>query len=170
MSTVSIAAVILAILALLFVSRSRSQARNHRMCILFGLDPSEYDLLGSDLGGGRDKVYLRANGVVGVPDAVFRHRRTRHIVVGEAKKRRVGRNGVTKYERFQVILYIGAAESKYRKNVSAIIHYGCGTLIPIDSDRATYRRLIGLIPEYRKVAKRIGMHPGGNAPRRRAAV
>lgn len=50
--------------------------------VLFGLDPREYRLLGSDLGR-RKPVYLRGDGLVGAADALFLSRHGRHGIVGE---------------------------------------------------------------------------------------
>ena len=150
----SIVIVIVFVLVALLFRRRGKVSRSDRMCRLFGLDPSEYQLIGSDLGGGRDKLFLRGDGVVGAPDAVFRRRSDGEIVVGEAKSRRY-RGSVSTYERYQVILYLGVSRRRYRRRVRGLIRYGCGTCVPLAFEETTYQNLIALIPEYRQVSRQI---------------
>jgi hypothetical protein len=147
--------IVLVLVALAYASRKKT-SREERLCTLFGLESDNHELLGSDLGGAKDKIFLRGDGVVGVPDALFRRREDRSIVVGEAKKRRFNGN-VTDYERFQVVLYLGLAQRKFRQQASAVLRYGCGTCVPIEPDPECYRWLISTIPAYRKVAREIGL-------------
>jgi hypothetical protein len=127
--------------------------RSTRLCNEFGLDPTRYSLLGSDLGGSKDKVFLRVDGIVGVPDAVFLDRSDKSIVIGEAKSRRYARRP-TKYERYQVQLYIGAARKKYNKDARGVIRYGCGARVPVTFDNAEYQFLLQQIPRCRAALNR----------------
>lgn len=153
-TVVSLIVVAVAVLAITALFRDRALSRSERLCRLFNLDPDKYELLGSDLGGGSDKIFLRGYGLSGVSDAVFRRRSDGHIIVGEAKSRRY-RGAVTRYERFQVTLYIGLAERKYRTHVSAVMRYGCGTTVPVLADSDLFRELLALLPEYRRVSREL---------------
>lgn len=156
MTVVSLLATILIVLVVVYAQRWRSETRGSRICQLFGLDPAEYELVGTDLGGSKDKVYLKGDGLAGVPDAVFRHRSTRAILIGEAKSRRFN-GAVSRYEEYQVVLYMGLARRRYRVPVSALIRYGCGHLVPLELDPDTYSGLVSLIPRYRQVARSLAL-------------
>jgi len=156
MTVVSLVLAILAVLVLVYAQRWRSESHGARICRLFGLDPAEFELVGTDLGGSKDKVYLKGDGLAGVPDAVFRHRSTRAILIGEAKSRRFN-GAVSRYEEYQVALYMGLARRRYRVPVSALIRYGCGQLVPLELDPDAYSELVRLIPRYRQVAKSLSL-------------
>ena len=153
-STALIIGTIALLVALLFRRRQKF-SRSDRICGLFGLDPEEYQLVASDLGGGKDKIFIRNDGVVGVPDAIFRSLTDDSIIVGEAKSRRY-RGSVSDYERYQVTLYLGASRRRFRNVSQGLIRYGCGTCVPIPFQEEAYWRLINLIPDYRRVARKIG--------------
>jgi len=156
MTVASLVLAILVVLGLVYAQHFRSDSHGARICRLFDLDPVEYELVGTDLGGSRHKVYLKADGLVGVPDVVFRHRSTRAILIGEAKSRRFN-GSVSRYEEYQVVLYMGLAWHRYRVPVSALIRYGCGQLVPLELDPDAYSSLVRLIPRYREAAKSLAL-------------
>ena len=153
-TTLSLIGAILCVYAAVLLYQKNAESRSSRICRLFDLDPQEYSLIGSDLGGSADKLFLRADGVVGAPDAIFRHNESGTIVVGEAKRRRY-RGTTSDYELYQVVLYQGLAHRRYRTAVRGLLRYGCGRVVQIDPDGELYRNLIGLLPEYRRVAKSL---------------
>lgn len=126
--------------------------RSSELFDVFDLSPDEHTLIGSDLGGSTNRVFLRTDQVIGVPDAVFRGKGS--ITIGEAKSRHY-RGHITDYENYQVQLYMGAAERSYRKPTRALIRYGCGAVVPVEFDRETYRHLLSLIPQCRDALTRI---------------
>ena len=135
-------------IALLLLARRRRRYAA-RICRRWGLDPRDVTVLSSDLGRHRSGRRLRADGLVGTPDVLFRDRRRRQIIVGEAKSRHYT-GSITPYERYQVTLYLGMAERLYRRPVTAILLYGNGGLVPLDFDEELYRRLLTLIPRCRR--------------------
>ena len=154
LTAVSLTIVIVAIFVAAVLYGRGPSSRTERLCRLFNLDPSEYDLIGSDLGGSEDKVFFQADGIVGAPDAVFRRKADGTIVVGEAKRRSF-RGALTAYEHNQLTLYLGLAHRKYRTGVRGLMHYGCGSVVPVPPDGKLYRELLSLIPEYRRVSQRL---------------
>lgn len=153
-TSLSLLIVVLLVALALWVRFSRVRSRDETFCELFGLDPGEYELVGSDLGGAKDKVFLRTPQLIGVPDAVFRHRRGLEIVIGEVKSRHY-RGSARKNERFQVTLYLGSAESVYRKPTRGILRYGCGTLVQVEYSPDLYSYLLSLLPTFRRVQSNI---------------
>lgn len=151
------AVLLLLFLGVLVLAYRGRRSRSERMCRLFKLDPDQYELVGSDLGGSKKKIFLRADGVVGVPDAVFRHRTDKSIVVGEAKRRRF-RGTLTDYERYQATLYLGLAHRKYRAEVRGVMRYGCGRTVEVEPDGLLYRELVARVPEYRRIARKFRIH------------
>lgn len=158
--TVVIVLAIVAVLFALFLSRHRpSKSRAERLLSLFHLSPEQYRLLGSDLSGGRDKIWLSGYGLLGVPDAVFERIEDGHILIGEFKSRAY-RGAVSNYERNQVLLYIGLARKKYRSQASGLIlygRYGCSYCVPIAYSANAFQRLVNLVPECKKAIRRF--HP-----------
>jgi len=141
--------VALVALVVIAIARALSPPRAKRICKEFGLDPKTHKLLGDDLGQKRGRIFLRADGVVGVPDAVFRDTAHDSLVIGEAKSRRF-RGHIKDYERFQLILYMGASRRKFRNaSVAGVFRFGCGSTIAMPFDEAVYRELIALIPRYK---------------------
>ncbi|MEQ9223933.1 MAG: hypothetical protein RJQ08_10645 [Salinisphaeraceae bacterium] len=116
-----VAAVLAAALAagLTYLATRRVSAHKgaHR---LFGV-PSTMKLLSADLGPGNQRKRIYADGLVGVPDALFGNKRV--IVVGEFKGRAC-RGKVRKSERYQVILYCGMMASQYPNHrVYGVLRY-----------------------------------------------
>lgn len=150
---------VLAGLVAFYLRSSARRSRYERLCALFGVDSSEWRLLGSDLGGSEDKLFLRGDGLVGVPDALFASRDGSRVLVGEAKvrhfKARRGRPRVRPYERFQVQLYMGLAARRYRCQVQSIIRYGDGFLVPVDADPEEYRYLLTLRAPFRRATRKM---------------
>ncbi|MDE0417634.1 MAG: hypothetical protein OXI95_11955 [bacterium] len=139
------------IAALLLARRRRRYAA--RICRRWGLDPGEVSVLSSDLARHRSDRRLMADGLVGSPDVLFRDRRRRQIVVGEAKSRHY-RGEVTPYERFQATLYCGMAHRLYRRPVTAILLYGNGRRVPLAFDEGLYRQLLARREECRRAMSR----------------
>ena len=55
----------------LLAPRRSSAARAGDLCRSFGLDPAQYRVLGADVGGYPTPFSIRADGLIGRPDAVF---------------------------------------------------------------------------------------------------
>lgn len=117
---------------------------------LFGLNTSEYELLGYDLGSRPKKVFLRADGLVGVPDAVFKHRADHHVLIGEFKSRAY-RGHLTDYERYQMTLYQGVAQRRYRQRARGLFAFGCGRVVEHAFDPNTYAQLLPLANKLRSL-------------------
>ncbi|HRP05612.1 MAG TPA: hypothetical protein PLV87_11935, partial [Opitutaceae bacterium] len=132
--------------------RSRLSAADH-VFRLFGLNPAEYELVGYDLGNRPRKLFLRADGLVGVPDAVFRHRTDGHVVIGEFKSRSY-RGRITDYERFQMTLYEGVAQRRYRRPARGLFAFGSGGVVEHSFDPDTYARLLPLADDLRAMQGR----------------
>lgn len=144
-----VAAAILAIPGAWLALHVRRQRHSARICRRWGLDPAHVRVIASDLGRHRATWSLRADGLVGNPDALFRDRTSGRFIVGEAKSRHY-RGSITPYERYQVTLYLGMVERLYRRQARAILLYGNGRRVPLDFDEALYRRLLALIPRCRQ--------------------
>ena len=143
------------LLTVYWIMKGRASPGQQRaVCALFELQPSEYQLIGTDLGGASKKYYLVGDGLIGVPDALFRFSVNRSIVVGEAKSRQY-RGRVYKRERYQVMLYMGVAKRRFRKPVRGILRFRCGTCVEIPFSEDTYRFLKAQIPQYRKTVARF---------------
>ena len=114
-----------------------------------GLEPTVSGTLkGSDLSGGQDKLFLRGDGLVGVPDALFVHRDNAEIIIGEAKSR-YHRGVITDYERCQITLYMGVTGGNTGRRVRGLLRYGCGTVVPIAFDVDLYHQLFSQVPACR---------------------
>ena len=148
LASLAIAAILVAgAVAFLAMNRRRYSARLARR---WNLDPASVSVVASDLGRYRSSRLMVVDGHVGVPDVIFRMRRTGAIVIGEAKSRHY-RGSITPYERHQMTLYLGMAKRLYRRPVTAILLYGNGRPVPLDFDEDIYRRLLALIPQCRQV-------------------
>lgn len=128
--------------------RPRRRARR-QLLDLFGLDPREWRAVGSDLHGRElPAKKLAAEGVAGVPDAIFVHRRQRRVLVGDLKNRSASTPSA--YERYQLVLYQGLAAASYPKLApEGVIRYK-NQLLLIPFERGLYDRLLGLRDEYRR--------------------
>ena len=127
----------------------RRRRHTERICRRWGLDPARVRVIASDLGRHRATWSMRADGLVGNPDAIFRDRTSRRLIVGEAKSRHY-QGSITPHERYQVTLYLGMAERLYRQPATAILLFGNGRRVPVEFDPATYQRLLALLPDCRK--------------------
>ena len=116
---------------------------------MFGLSPKQYRLVAHDLGVLKRKKVLKVDGLAGVPDAIFVHRREQSMVVGEFKSRRNRYPNPSKYERYQVILYIGMLKKMNRHidQVRGIVAYGNGRRFNVPDDPRTYDWLLSLREE-----------------------
>ena len=140
------ALVVVAASSVLHINRRRQAAR---ICRRWGLDPGRVRVVASDLGRHRASWSLRADGLAGNPDVIFRERATRHIIIGEAKSRHY-RGSITPYELYQVTLYLGMASRIYRQPAKAILLFGNGRRVPVEFDPAAYRHLLALLPHCRR--------------------
>ena len=113
-STPPLAAVILVIAACSITLHLHRRRYTNRLCRRWGLDPMRVRVIASDLGRHRAAWSLRADGLVGNPDVLFRDRANGRPIVGEAKSRHY-KGSVTPYERYQVTLYLGMVERLYRQ-------------------------------------------------------
>lgn len=112
----------------------------------FGLPENKYKLISTDLGGRKSRIFLSAQGVQGIPDAVFMHRQKKEIVVGEFKSRK-GRKYVRYNEFYQTTLYMGHLLDRYPDcEVRGIIAYADGAT-HISYDAAVYNELIKMRSE-----------------------
>lgn len=117
---------------------------------VFGLDKS-WKLLSCDIGGKKGSYY-RFGPVGGVPDAVFR--RGHHLRVYDLKKRRKP-SFPSKYERFQMTLYLGILKAKFRTlEVRAFLAYEGGQ-IEVTWNEALYANLVARIPDLLRVKKQL---------------
>jgi len=132
------------------LTRHVSRERRDNVCSLFRLEPSEFLLLGTDLGKSATKIFLVGDDLIGVPDALFRRKRDNVIVVGEAKSRRYD-GKVLLRERYQVMFYLGVAMLKFRRPAFGILRHGCGRCIEVEFNREDYDNLRRQIPKFRKV-------------------
>ena len=137
--------VTLALFALL-ARRRPSAASATELCRSFGLDPARYRVLGADVGGFLVTFDVLADGLIGRPDAVFAAKDGSEVVVGEVKSR-LHKNRITRYERYQMTLYLGAVRSQLRTEaVRGLIRYRDGVVeAPFCAE--TYRELLSLKPE-----------------------
>lgn len=110
----------------------------------FGLRPTEWSLISTDLGRGharRRRLY--GFGVAGEPDAVFRGKQTGQLVVGEYKNR-LFKGYVRRREYYQVILYIGLTRNAYQStNVVGVLSFK-DTRVEIAHNEPLFRALIGM--------------------------
>ena len=152
LSIIAAAIVILLVIATPFYVRQRRRY-SARICARWGLDRATTRVISSDLASHRSNKALRADGLAGNPDVLFRDNRNRQVIVGEAKSRHF-KGAVTPYERYQVTLYLGMAHRLYRRPVTAIILYGNGRRVPMGFDKNLYRQLLAQIPACRRAMAR----------------
>jgi len=146
-----VAMLALACLALVALVRRRrsSTVSAAELCRAFGLDPVRYRVLGADVGGFRVPFDVRADGLIGRPDAVFRAKDRDEVVVGEVKSRR-HQGRITRYERYQMTLYQGAVRAQLRTEaVRGLLRYR-DRIVEAPFCAHTYRDLLSLKSEYRQ--------------------
>lgn len=123
-----------------------------RVYALFEINPKDYRLLASDLGG-RKPLYLRYGRIVGAADAVFVSRRGHDGIIGEYKIRQ-HRGFVRRRERYQVTLYQGMLKQQRNlTTVTGVIRFADAT-VSVRFDDDLFTRLVELEPEYRTARKR----------------
>ena len=145
----ALAVVVLVIAVSSIALHVRRRRYAERICRRWSLDPARVRVIASDLGRHRATWSMRADGLIGNPDVIFRDRNSRRLIVGEAKSRHF-KGDVTPYERYQVTLYLGMAKRLYRMPATAIILFGNGRRVPVEFDPALYERLLTLLPDCRK--------------------
>ena len=137
---VTILSIIAAAVVLYLVLQLRAPHDIHRK---FGLQPGQWELVGSDLGKGHRRKRLSAYGLAGEPDALFRGNSTGQIVVGEYKNRRHA-GYVRRREFYQVIICIGLAREAFgTTNVVGVLVFKDARL-QIAHDEELFRSLLGL--------------------------
>lgn len=79
----------------------------------FGLNATDWKILGHDLGRGASPYHVKALGLIGTPDFVAQHKRSKRIKAFDYKHRTY--KGKTRdYEIYQVTLYCIALEQMHR--------------------------------------------------------
>lgn len=124
---------------------------NDELVGMFGLPP-DYRVLGTDLGGSKEQLTLRADGLIGKPDSAFHSSRRNHWVAGEYKSRKYY-GKIRQRELYQVTMYVGMMRSLYRtENVYGIIRFA-DKAVRVPFDPVLYARLCELAPELRQAEK-----------------
>lgn len=137
--------------------RGWQQWQNRPVFDLFSISPTDYRLIGADIGGSYKTVYLGNPDVVGVPDAAFLHRHSSNGHVGEYKSRRYG-GRIYRHERYQITLYMGFFKEQYGLfAVTGTLRYSDQS-IAIAFDEQLFERLQALVPEVRQ-AQSHGVPP-----------
>lgn len=136
-----------------------AHADDEALCRAFGLDPGRYRVLGADVGAYPVKFFVRADGLIGCPDAVFLSDDDDELVCGEVKSRQY-RSTMTEYERFQMVLYQGALSAMHPgRRVRGLVRYR-DRVSEAQYCPKTYRHLLSLAAEMRRAglpARRPGV-------------
>lgn len=158
--------IVLGLAALLLIwafLRLRGRLRNSSSTVLalFGLNARNWVCVGHDLGTTKG-VSLRTRSLVGIPDALFRHRKDAgRYLVGEYKGRR-RRGHVRPREYYQVQLYAGMlVEMRKAREVTCLLAYRDG-VEHFPFDMRVYKALKQLIPEVRNCLR--GRRPADLRP------
>ena len=134
----------------LLARRRPATASAAELCRSFGLDPNRYRVPGADVGGFAVPFSIEADGLMGRPDAVFMAKDTSEVVVGELKSR-YHQGRITRYERFQITLYLGAVRARLRTDaVRGLICYR-DRVVEAPFHEQAYRHLLSLKPECLRV-------------------
>lgn len=112
----------------------------------FDLASEHYYIIGTDLGGRDNKIFLRFLPIIGAPDAVFRGKSNKRVIVGEFKGRKF-RGIVRLYEYYQIMLYLGMARKTYKKEVAGKLAF-TDKVLDIEFDPATFEALVNLARKY----------------------
>lgn len=155
---------VLAAFALYAVFKHSRRSAADKVFELFSVDPAEYELLGFDLGDGSQKITLKGLGLIGAPDALFCRLSDGRLLVGDFKTRRF-RGSPSRYERYQMTLYMGVASYQYGVPADAVLRYACGHLESVHFDVRCFEDLRAQIGPLRKAEAEFG--PGRpRSPRR----
>lgn len=111
---------------------------DHGVRRLFGLS-MVWRVVATDLGRIKRPLYLRGERLCGSPDAVFRHWFNGAMICGELKSRQRG-NPLPR-ELFQVTLYCGLIQHRYRRPCSGLLRYPNRT-VAVPFCRRTYDWLL----------------------------
>lgn len=119
----------------------------------FGISSQVFNLVSSDLGKRKSRIFLRRNGVTGVPDAIFEATRGKQLVVGEYKSRT--HKGYVRFnELYQVMLYMGHLQARY----PSYTIWGClayaDQRVSIAFDPELYQGLMDVAPEVKKALRK----------------
>jgi hypothetical protein len=110
------------------------------------------------------KFFVRADGLIGCPDAVFLSYDDDELVCGEVKSRQY-RSTMTDYERFQMVLYQGALSAMHPgRRVRGLVRYR-DRVSEAQYCPKTYRHLLSLAAEMRR-AGLPARRPGVGSTRR----
>lgn len=137
----------LAIAVLWWLAR-RTYGKNEKVFTAFRMSSKDYKLISTDLQGRNASVTLSWRGVRGIPDAVFFAKNNKSIVCGELKGRKY--NGhIRLYEYYQVMLYIGLTQRKYRKPAHGILAYK-DCCLKVEFNRDVFEGLMGIANEAKR--------------------
>lgn len=115
----------------------------------FGLNPSDWKILGHDLGRGGNPYHVKALGLVGKPDFVAKHRKQRKIKAFDYKHRTY-KGQTRKYEEYQVALYCLALEQMHRGYaVEGAVRYK-NKIVSIQLSTRTRNYLLEMRDQFRK--------------------
>jgi hypothetical protein len=115
--------------------------------------PWYYQVISHDLGNNPKIKYLNYKGVVGVPDAIFKHCLLPKWIVGEVKGRRYS-GTIRDREKYQLTLYLGFVNKKQIGTVSGLFLFK-NAVVPFAFQRKSFNWLISnkksAIKELKKV-------------------
>lgn len=131
----------------------RSQFDEGRIFALFRLSRDEFELVSCDMGGRAPTLPVRNRSVRGNPDAIFRHRRTGQLYVGEYKTRSF-RGRMFPRELYQVTLAMGVLRERFGVNVEGGVAYGNGKVLRVHFNQELYQQLLDMVPEMRRARSR----------------
>lgn len=144
-----LAGAILVCLAYLIVA-GRSNKEIHQK---FGVPERSHTLISTDLGKVRSKIFLRRDGVTGVPDAVFESAGKKEVVAGEFKSRSF-KGYVRYYELYQLMLYMGHLQARYPSHaIRGHLAYADNNVVIIFFDQALYDGLMSMKRELQAASR-----------------
>lgn len=115
----------------------------------FDLNPADWKILGHDLGRGGNPYHVRALGLVGTPDFVAQHKRSKSIKAFDYKHRTY-KGKPRDYEVYQVTLYCMALEQMHSGcRVEGAIRYK-NKVVDVPLSSSTKRYLLSLREPFRK--------------------
>lgn len=118
----------------------------------FGLSSVWWVCISTDLGGAEPSCKLHYRGHGGIPDAVFRHRISGTLIIGEFKGRKYA-DTLRWHEYFQTQLYIGFASQGQGisgRVIEARIAYE-DAVVRVRRDRRIFKELLAIAEEMPKL-------------------
>lgn len=114
----------------------------------FDLNPADWKILGHDLGRGASPYHVKALGLIGTPDFVAQHKRSRTIKAFDYKHRTY-KGKPRDYEVYQVTLYCMALEQMHKGfKVEGAIRYK-NKVINVPLSSRTRNHLLSLRETFR---------------------